>query len=89
MGRQHCGFALVELLVVVAVVSLLAALTINAARARQNVQDTQIQTELKAIYAEITMFQVVNNRDPVSWAELVPSYVNLPNVEGKYDFVVN
>jgi len=35
------------------------------------------------------MFETVNNRDPVSWADLVPGYINIPNVEAKYDLIVN
>ena len=90
MGQQRGAFTLVELMVVVALVSLLAAVVIpSGARARQNVQDTQVQTELRAIYAGITMFETVNNREPMSWTDLVPGYVTIPNVEGKYDLVVN
>ena len=87
---KRAGFALVELMVVVALVSLLAAIAIPSnLRARQNVQDTQVQADLRAIYAGITMFETVNNREPMSWTDLVPGYVTIPNVEGKYDFVVN
>jgi len=90
MLMPHRGFTLVELLVVVALVALVAAIAIpNAARARQNAEDTQTQADLRAIYAGIVMFETVNNRDPVSWADLVPGYINIPNVEAKYDLIVN
>ena len=74
MIRTGKAFTLVELMVVVAVISLLAAIAIpNAARARQTAEDAKTQKELQSIYTAVVMFQVNNGfRLPTSWEELRP-----------------
>ena len=81
------GFTLVEVMMVVAIIALLAMIAIpSVARARQNAEEAKTQKELQSIYTAMVMFQVQNNRNPVSLAELRP-YITID--ETKYELNPN
>lgn len=73
-NKNRTGFTIVELLIVIVVIGILAAITIVAYNGVQNkANDTAIQADLKNIGGKITEFMVINDRTPVaSDADLLP-----------------
>ena len=75
------GFTLVEIMIVVAIIALLAAIAIpNLLRARINANEGVAQTTLKALATAAESFAAANNGDyPANvavMAAVVPPYVN-------------
>ena len=69
------GFSLIELVVVVAVLSILASITIPffsgiTRRARQSVAASHVDALLKAA----TIYKIKNSRFPITWEEVAETY---------------
>ena len=92
---QRSGFTLVEIMIVVAIIALLAAIAVpNFLRARKRSQATRILEDLRMIDAAIDQYAIENNKsagDAVTWTQ-VRSYLkvgtNLETSGGK-DFLGN
>lgn len=71
-NKHASGFTIVELLIVIVVIAILAAVTIvayNGITARAN--DAAVQSDLKAAASKMEMYKVDNNRYPVSEGEKI------------------
>lgn len=67
MRKKQTGFTIVELLIVIVVIGILAAITIVAYNGIQNkANDVAVQSDLKNIGNKITEFKVNNDRLPVA-----------------------
>lgn len=65
------GFTLVELLIVIVVVAVLAAITTMAYSGVQNrANDSVIQSDLRQSYSKIMQFRAVNDRWPTAQSEI-------------------
>lgn len=73
-NKHQTGFTIVELLIVIVVIGILAAITIVAYNGVQNkANDTAVQADLKNIGGKITEFMVINEQTPTaSDADLLP-----------------
>jgi len=88
--RDNRGFTILQTLIVVIVIGILVSVALpNALRARQTADDAKTEKELKNIYTAIVMFECLNSRKPQSLGELVPDYINIPNIEAKYELNLN
>lgn len=73
MGKKQTGFTIVELLIVIVVIAILAAITIVAYNGIQNrANDTSIQSDLKNIAQKLEMFKVDNGYYPAGSGQLTP-----------------
>lgn len=71
MWAKQKGFTIVELLIVIVVIAILAAITIVAYNGIQSrAQDTTVTTDLANANKKMQLFYVDNNRYPNSVAEL-------------------
>ncbi|AHB42052.1 General secretion pathway protein G [Candidatus Saccharibacteria bacterium RAAC3_TM7_1] len=69
--RYQKGFTIVELLIVIVVIAILAAITIVAYNGIQNrANDTAVQTDLANYSKKTELFNVDNGRYPVAVSEL-------------------
>lgn len=72
LNKNRGGFTLVEIMIVVAIIALLAAIAVpNFLRARKRSQATQVLEDLRLIDAAIDQYAIENNKgsgDSVSWA---------------------
>ena len=77
MNRK--GFTLVEIMIVVAIIGLLAAIAIpNFVRARTRAQQEACIANLKQIEGAIQVWAVDNSKDDAAkpaWADLMPNYI--------------
>ena len=77
MNRK--GFTLVEIMIVVAIIGLLAAIAIpNFVRARTRAQQEACIANLKQIEGAIQVWAIDNNKgsgDKPEWSDLTPTYV--------------
>jgi prepilin-type N-terminal cleavage/methylation domain-containing protein len=68
------GFTLVEIMIVVAIIALLAAIAVpNFLRARKRSQATRILEDLRIIDSAIDQYAIENNKaggDPVAWTDI-------------------
>ncbi len=68
------GFTLVEIMIVVAIIALLAAIAVpNFLRARKRSQATRILEDLRIIDSAIDQYAIENNKSggaPVSWTDI-------------------
>lgn len=78
------GFTLVEILIVIAIVGVLAAITIvSISGARQRAQDTQVMTRLSGVRTALSQFEIDRRAFPI-FAETAPERlggVALTNLE--------
>jgi prepilin-type N-terminal cleavage/methylation domain-containing protein len=72
--RQRSGFTLVEIMIVVAIIALLAAIAVpNFLRARKRSQATRILEDLRIIDSAIDQYAIENNKasgDTVGWTDI-------------------
>src|SRR6478736_8547270 len=72
-GRQ-AGFTLVEIMIVVAIIALLAAIAVpNFLRARKRSQATRILEDLRIVDSAIDQYAIENNKssgDTVEWTDI-------------------
>ncbi|MBI2885277.1 MAG: prepilin-type N-terminal cleavage/methylation domain-containing protein [Candidatus Omnitrophica bacterium] len=69
MGTRHRrGFTLVEIMIVVAIIALLAAIAIpNVLRGRTSANEAAVIGNMRAVNSALQMFQSVNNVFPTTW----------------------
>ncbi len=74
LNKNRGGFTLVEIMIVVAIIALLAAIAVpNFLRARKRSQATRILEDLRIIDSAIDQYAIENNKaatDPVIWADI-------------------
>jgi prepilin-type N-terminal cleavage/methylation domain-containing protein len=74
LNTKRGGFTLVEIMIVVAIIALLAAIAVpNFLRSRKRSQATQILEDLRQIDSAKDQFAIENNKkgtDPVDWADI-------------------
>jgi prepilin-type N-terminal cleavage/methylation domain-containing protein len=81
--HSHAGFTLVEIMIVVAIIALLAAIAVpNFLRARKRSQATRCLEDLRIIDSAIDQYAIENNKssgDPTNWTD-VQSYLKTGSV---------
>src|SRR5579885_643046 len=74
LRNRRAGFTLVEIMIVVAIIALLAAIAVpNFLRARKRSQATRILEDLRIIDSAIDQYAIENNKssgDGVVWADI-------------------
>ena len=74
LNKNHGGFTLVEIMIVVAIIAMLAAIAVpNFLRARKRSQATRILQDLRVIDAAIDQYAIENNKSggqPVNWTDI-------------------
>jgi len=74
LNKNRGGFTLVEIMIVVAIIALLAAIAVpNFLRARKRSQATRILEDLRIIDSAIDQYAIENNKsggDGVDWADI-------------------
>ena len=83
LNKNRGGFTLVEIMIVVAIIALLAAIAVpNFLRARKRSQATRILEDLRIIDSAIDQYAIENNKgsgDGVVWAD-IQKYVKTGSV---------
>ena len=78
LNTKHAGFTLVEIMIVVAIIALLAAIAVpNFLRSRKRSQATQILEDLRIIDSAVDQYAIETNKNSGSaaaWAD-VQSYI--------------
>lgn len=65
LNKKQQGFTIVELLIVIVVIGILAALVINTFNGiQQKARDTERQTDIKALYGQVEAYYVQNGYYP-------------------------
>jgi prepilin-type N-terminal cleavage/methylation domain-containing protein len=74
LNTKRGGFTLVEIMIVVAIIALLAAIAVpNFLRSRKRAQATQVLQDLRMIDAAIDQYAIENNKSGgtvVTWADV-------------------
>jgi prepilin-type N-terminal cleavage/methylation domain-containing protein len=74
LNKNRAGFTLVEIMIVVAIIALLAAIAVpNFLRARKRSQATRILEDLRIIDSAIDQYAIENNKSggaTVQWADI-------------------
>ena len=69
LNTKHAGFTLVEIMIVVAIIALLAAIAVpNFLRSRKRSQATQVLEDLRIIDAALDQYAIEYNRSGTSYA---------------------
>jgi len=75
LNTKRGGFTLVEIMIVVAIIALLAAIAVpNFLRSRKRSQATMIVGDLRQIDSAIDQYSIENNKksgDSVAWADVL------------------
>src|SRR5438128_7285056 len=86
LNRKHAGFTLVEIMIVVAIIALLAAIAVPGfLRARKRSQASKILNDLRMIDDAVDQYAIETNRttgNPVAvidWTKYVKKDTNLYN----------
>ena len=83
LNKNRGGFTLVEIMIVVAIIALLAAIAVpNFLRARKRSQATRILEDLRIIDSAIDQYAIENNKsggNDVGWAD-IQSYLKKGSV---------
>ena len=78
LNTKHAGFTLVEIMIVVAIIALLAAIAVpNFLRSRKRSQATQVLEDLRIIDSATDQYAIENNKSSgaaIGWAD-VQKYV--------------
>ena len=74
LNKKRAGFTLVEIMIVVAIIALLAAIAVpNFLRARKRSQATRILEDLRIIDSAIDQYAIENNKSggaDVTWTDI-------------------
>ncbi len=71
MKRVEKGFTLVEIMIVVAIIALLAAIAIpNVLRGRATANETAAIGNMRALLSSLEMYRSVNSAYPTSWGSM-------------------
>ena len=74
LNTKHSGFTLVEIMIVVAIIALLAAIAVpNFLRSRKRSQATQILEDLRIIDNAIDLYAIENNKtngNSIAWTDI-------------------
>ena len=74
LNTKRGGFTLVEIMIVVAIIALLAAIAVpNFLRSRRRAQATQVLQDLRLIDAAVDQYAIENNKSggaSVSWTDV-------------------
>ncbi len=80
LNTKHAGFTLVEIMIVVAIIALLAAIAVpNFLRSRKRSQATQILEDLRIIDSAVDQYAIETNKNSVTlpvWADIQPYIKN-------------
>jgi prepilin-type N-terminal cleavage/methylation domain-containing protein len=86
LNRKHAGFTLVEIMIVVAIIALLAAIAVPGfLRARKRSQASKILNDLRMIDAAVDQYAIETNRTTnfgvpmTDWTNYVKKNTNLYN----------
>ena len=72
-NKKQTGFTIVELLIVIVVIGILAAITIVAYNGIQNrANDTAVQSDLRSIGGKFMEFKAINDTMPQGSADFTP-----------------
>jgi prepilin-type N-terminal cleavage/methylation domain-containing protein len=86
-SNTRSGFTSVELLIVIVVIGILAAITIVAYRGIQNrANNTVVQSDMKSFGTKLEQFYIDNGRAPASVAELTG--IGFPFATGSYQAII-
>jgi prepilin-type N-terminal cleavage/methylation domain-containing protein len=76
LNKRRGGFTLVEIMIVVAIIALLAAIAVPGfLRARKRSQATRILNDLRMIDSAVDQYAIENNKktgDPITSAQWIP-----------------
>ena len=76
LNRKHAGFTLVEIMIVVAIIALLAAIAVPGfLRARKRSQASKILNDLRMIDAAVDQYAIESNRT-TGFVVTVPDWTN-------------
>lgn len=82
------GFTIVELLIVIVVIAILAAISIVAYRGIQDrAYDTTVQSDLRQSFARIQQFNIENGKVPTTWSEINQTFVTTRSAYGGTGFL--
>lgn len=74
MRRSARGFTLVEIMIVVAIIALLAAIAIpNVLRGRTTANESAAIGNLRALVSSLEMYRSVNSEYPNPWSDMYPT----------------
>ena len=74
LHTKHAGFTLVEIMIVVAIIALLAAIAVpNFLRSRKRSQATQVLEDLRILDSAVDQYAIENNKG----ASMNPSFADL------------
>jgi prepilin-type N-terminal cleavage/methylation domain-containing protein len=86
-AKARSGFTIVELLIVIVVIAILAAITIVAYNGIQNrANNTVVQSDMKSFGTKLEQYYIDNERAPASVAEL--NSIGFPFAVGSYQAII-